>query len=267
MYTSPHLHTVRERIQIDGSPISESLFAKYFFQVWDRLESGGADKPTYFRFLTVLAFHTYLCEKVDAAIFEVGIGGEYCATNVIEKPTAVGITSLGIDHTHVLGDSIEQIAWHKAGIIKPGRPALTVEQPPEALTVIRNRGLERGVTVMVVPIHESIESGAVKLGLPAKCMLSNGSLAITLATEHLKAVGIDPGPTDRIVPEKFVKGLAEVDWPGRCQVTRNGRLEWCVDGAHTVESLAACGDWYASIVNRYPPIPPSNKHRISSCRT
>ena len=246
--------SVRERIQINGSPISEALFAKYFFEVWDKLESASKDpkdKPAYFRFLTLLAFYTCLCEKVDTAIFEVGIGGEFDSTNVLEAPTVVGITNLELDHTQVLGDTIEKIAWHKAGIIKPGRPAMTVDQRPTALEVVRSRGLERGVEVKVVPIHEAIASGAVKLGLPAKCMLRNASLAVALAAEHLKALGIDPGPTDRGMPEKFVKGLAEVVWPGRCQVIRNGRIEWFIDGAHTVESLAACGDWYAGIAERY----------------
>ena len=243
--------SVREVIRIDGSPISEALFTRYFFEVWDKLESSGKDKPPHFRFLTLLAFYTFFCEKVDSAIFEVGIGGEYDCTNVVEAPTAVGITNLELDHTQMLGETIEKIAWHKAGIIKHGRPAMTVDQPPTALDVIRNRGIERGIEVKVVPVHEEIASGAVKLGLPTECMWRNASLAVALATEHLKALGIDPGPTDHSVPEKFAKGLAEAAWPGRFQVIRNGRIEWFIDGAHTVASLAACGGWFASIADRY----------------
>ncbi len=76
------------------------------------------DKPSYFRYLTLVAFHTFMQENVDAVILEVGVGGEYDATNVIESPVVCGITSLGMDHVAVLGDTIEKIAWHKAGIIK-----------------------------------------------------------------------------------------------------------------------------------------------------
>ena len=254
MFTSPPLRVTYDRIQIDGSPISKALFTKYLFEVWDKLEGSGKgieDMPSQFRFVTLLAFYTFLREKVDTAIIDVGIGGEYDCTNVVGAPTVVGITNLELEHTHMLGETIEKVAWHKAGTIKQGCPAMTVDQLPTALDVIRNRGLERGVEVKVVPVREEIASGAVKLGLPTKCMWRNASLAVALATEHLKALGIDPGPTDRNVPEKFAKGLAEVVWPGRFQVIRNGRIEWFVDGAHTVSSLAACGEWYASIAGRY----------------
>ncbi|OAX81349.1 hypothetical protein ACJ72_04302 [Emergomyces africanus] len=108
LYTSPHLRFVRERIQINNEPLSEQQFAKYFFEIWDRLEASAkatgmdpadpASKPVYFRFLTLMAFHTYICEGVDAAIIECGIGGEYDTTNIIDRPIVTGITSLGIDH-------------------------------------------------------------------------------------------------------------------------------------------------------------------------
>src|SRR5262249_18034330 len=76
------------------------------------------DKPTYFRFLTLLAFHVFIREKVDVAVFEVGIGGEYDSTNVVEQPIVTGISALGLDHVSVLGATVDKIAWHKAGIFK-----------------------------------------------------------------------------------------------------------------------------------------------------
>lgn len=115
LFTSPHLIAVRERIRINGRPISEEKFAMYFEQVWDKLQG---EKPLYFRYLTLLALHTFIQEKVHCAILEVGIGGEYDSTNIIEKPVVCGITALGLDHVNVLGSTIDQIAWHKAGIIK-----------------------------------------------------------------------------------------------------------------------------------------------------
>ncbi|RPB00484.1 FolC bifunctional protein [Choiromyces venosus 120613-1] len=253
LYTSPHLRAVRERIQLDGAPLSEELFAKYFFEVWDRLEASavkeGRDpiiKPVYFRFLTLVAFHTYLRENVDTAIFEVGIGGEHDSTNVIQKPTVVGISSLGIDHTAVLGDTIEEIAWHKAGIIKSSARTFTVPQEPSALEVIQKRADEKGSKVEVVHIHPQIRSREVKLGLTAQFMNGNASLAVALAAEHLTLLGMNPGIIDEKLPERFVKGLAEVVWPGRCQVVKSGAIEWCIDGAHTVESLQVCGKWFGA---------------------
>lgn len=253
LYTSPHLRAVRERIQLDGAPLSEELFAKYFFEVWDRLEASavkeGRDpivKPVYFRFLTLVAFHTYLSENVKTAIIEVGIGGEHDSTNVVQKPTVVGITSLGIDHTNVLGDTLEEIAWHKAGIIKASARTFTAPQQPSALEVIQKRADEKGSKVEVVHIHPQILSREVKLGLSAEYMHGNASLAVAIANEHLTLLDMNPGIINGKLPERFVRGLAEVVWPGRCQVMRIGAIEWCIDGAHTVDSLEACGRWFGA---------------------
>ncbi|PUU83488.1 Mur ligase [Tuber borchii] len=253
LYTSPHLRAVRERIQLDGAPLSEELFAKYFFEVWDRLEASavkeGRDptvKPVYFRFLTLVAFHTYLSENVNTAIIEVGIGGEHDSTNIIQKPTVVGITSLGIDHTGVLGDTIEEIAWHKAGIIKSSARTFTVPQQPSAMEVIQKRADEKGSKVEVVHTHPQIRSREVKLGLSADYMHGNASLAVALANEHLTLLDMNPAIINGKLPERIVRGLAEVIWPGRCQIMSIGAIEWCIDGAHTVDSLEACGRWFGA---------------------
>ncbi|RXW24644.1 hypothetical protein EST38_g1235 [Candolleomyces aberdarensis] len=149
LYTSPHLVAVRERIRINGQPISEELFTKYFFEVWDRLQSNTARAlestslmPGYFRFITLLAFHAFLECKVDATILEVGVGGTYDSTNVVPKPVVTGVTALGIDHVGVLGKTLEEIAWQKGGIFKEGVPAHTVSQPESPLKVLRNRAQE-----------------------------------------------------------------------------------------------------------------------------
>ncbi|TGJ85725.1 hypothetical protein E0Z10_g3058 [Xylaria hypoxylon] len=159
-YTSPHLVSVRERIAIDGSPISQELFARYFFEVWDacteaaRTElaarragkpdrendpageaeviseeelQGPATKPFYFRFLTIVALRAFLGEGVRSAIIECGIGGEYDSTNVLppSSVTASVVTQLGIDHVGMLGGTLPEIAWHKSGVYKPGRKCYT----------------------------------------------------------------------------------------------------------------------------------------------
>lgn len=159
LFTFPHLISVRERIAINSDPISEKQFTKYFFEVWDALEQSaikdGRDpkiKPIYFRFLTLMSFHVFLQEKVDIAIYEVGVGGAWDSTNIVERPSVTGITTLGIDHVAVLGDTIEQIAWHKAGIFKTGTPAFTIEQVPGAAKVLKDRAAERNVHLETVEI-------------------------------------------------------------------------------------------------------------------
>lgn len=258
MYTSPHLRAVRERIQINGASISEGLFTKYFFEVWDRIEASATaeghdpkSKPVYFRFLTLVAFHTYMEEGVDTAVFEVGIGGEYDSTNIIERPTVIGITSLGIDHVSVLGATIEEIAWHKAGVIKPLRPAFTVRQTPSALEVIQKRAEERKATLEVVGVHPEISADHVQLGLPAEYQKANASLATALAAKHLQTLGVEVEyARDKPLPELFRRGLESVVWPGRCQVKREKNIEWFIDGAHTVESLEVAGKWFAERVDK-----------------
>ncbi|KAI9854487.1 MAG: Folylpolyglutamate synthetase [Trichoglossum hirsutum] len=249
LYTSPHLRAVRERIQINNTPLSESLFAQYFFEVWDRLERSAAqegrsdEKPSYFRFLTLMAFHTYLQEGVDSAIIEVGIGGEHDSTNIIERPTVVGITSLGVDHTIVLGDTIEEIAWHKAGIMKTGVPAFTVPQPERAMPVLGQRAEERNVQLTIVNRHPELEG--IHLGLDADFQKSNASLAVTMAASHLQSLGGDIQAVDHL-PLEFKRGLQLVRWGGRCEIRREGAIEWYIDGGHTLESIEVVGTWLAS---------------------
>jgi folylpolyglutamate synthase len=258
LYTSPHLRAVRERIQINQEPLSEAEFAKYFFEVWDRLEESSTkegrdikDKPVYFRFLTLMAFHTYLREGVDTAIIEVGVGGEYDSTNIIEKPTCVGITSLGVDHTAMLGDTVEEIAWHKAGVIKEGRPSFTISpQPGDAMRVIRERAAERNSELVEVTLHP--ELSRIKLGLDADFQKLNASLAIAISASHLESIShphlpFEISPSIEL-PSEFKRGLQKAAWPGRCEVRTESNIQWCIDGGHTQESIAESGKWFAGRV-------------------
>lgn len=258
LYTSPHLRAVRERIQIDGAPLSETAFARYFWEVWDALEATAAregsdphDKPSYFRFLTLLAFHACLREAVDSAVFEVGVGGEFDSTNILRRPTATGVSALGVDHVGVLGPTVDAIAWHKAGIFKPGAPAFTVaQQPPEAMAVLRDRARQKAVHLYEVSpesVHPDLASGKLRLGLAADFQRHNAALAVRLVAAHLAAIGcpVDVAP-DRPLPPEFVSGLEDVQLPGRCQLLRRGHVAWHIDGAHTAESLEAAGRWFAA---------------------
>ncbi|PIN05513.1 Folylpolyglutamate synthase [Handroanthus impetiginosus] len=138
LFTSPHLIDVRERFRLEGSDISEEKFLYYFWECWHQLKKNLTDDlpmPPLFQFLTVLAFKIFLCEKVDVAIIEVGLGGTKDSTNVIKNPVVCGVSPLGMDHMEAMGATLRQIASHKAGIFKPHVPAFTADSEdniPEA---------------------------------------------------------------------------------------------------------------------------------------
>ncbi|KAK4939864.1 hypothetical protein LTR10_019932 [Elasticomyces elasticus] len=254
LFTSPHLRFVRERIQINGHPLSEEQFARYFFETWDRLEdaskAAGEDpgapggKPAYFRFLNIMAFHTYLSEKVDTAVIECGVGGAYDSTNVLESPAVTGITSLGIDHVAILGSTIGEIAWHKAGIIKPGVKCFTpISQPEEAKQVLERVSSQTGSPLVYVDIDADIANGQTKLGLAADFQKTNASLAVAIAKQWLQQQGYDAVPD---FEQKVKCGLETVQWPGRCDTRYEPGIQWCIDGGHTLESIELAGKWFAS---------------------
>ncbi|KAK2804330.1 hypothetical protein FQN50_006621 [Emmonsiellopsis sp. PD_5] len=252
MYTSPHLISVRERIQINGEPIPEKLFAKYFFQVWNCIKSSAsregrdpASIPPYFRFLTLMSFHVFMSEGVDAAVYEVGVGGELDSTNIIIQPVATAITTLGIDHVYTLGDTIEKIAWHKAGIFKSGCPAFTTQQLPAAMEVLKERASERNASLTIVGICPALEHVDIK---PAEAFqMKNASLVISLAYTALEKLGVVVNGGGEKLPDNFVQGLEEVQWKGRCEsLTINGQ-HWHLDGAHTEDSLRLACSWFGRV--------------------
>lgn len=263
LYTSPHLRFARERIKIDNAPLSEEKFAKYFFEVWDRLEEAAREagenpsdphtKPQYFRYLTLMAFHTYISEGVDAAVIECGIGGEYDCTNVIERPVVTAITSLGIDHTALLGNTVEEIAWHKGGIIKPGVKAFSSPQPASAEEVLHKRAQEKGTQLQIVSRRPELNSGSeLKLGLAGDFQYTNASLAAATAAEFVTRLGLEDIPSDfmeRPLPPKFRKGLESARLGGRCETRREKDITWYIDGGHTLESIKLAGQWFASQIN------------------
>ncbi|ESZ90516.1 hypothetical protein SBOR_9102 [Sclerotinia borealis F-4128] len=272
LYTSPHLMTVRERIQIDGSPISEILFARYFFELWDRFADAASasdtphpnptsseTKPGYFRYLTIMALHTFMKEGVESAIIECGIGGEHDSTNILpaEAVTATAITKLGIDHVGILGDTVDKIAWHKAGIMKRGVPSFTVPQLEEAQFVLESRAKEKYAELKVVNRHSGFNDGTIELGAEGEFQKDNASLAMAVSASHLQALGFEdvPSPSELLssqqpIPGQFLEGLKSMKLAGRCEVVVTGNITWFIDGAHTVDSIKETGLWYASKVTR-----------------
>jgi folylpolyglutamate synthase len=263
LYTSPHLVTVRERIRINNEPISQSLFASHFFTLWDRFSASASaaglpnpcspeTKPGYFRYLTIMALHVFLQEGVTTAVVECGIGGEYDSTNILTKEavTVSGITRLGIDHVGMLGDTLDKIAWHKGGIMKEAVQCFTVPQELEAMQVLEERAKEKLTELAVVERRKDIESGDVKIGLEGDFQKDNASLAVAVAGAHLSKMGFGDVLHGEKLPEEFLRGLEQVSWEGRCEVMAEGNIEWCIDGAHTVESIKVTADWFTGKLRR-----------------
>lgn len=276
-YSSPHLVAVRERIRINGQPISKEDFTRYFWDVYNQLvakKSNDEDMPAYFKFLTVLALKVFLREEVDVAVVEVGIGGEHDCTNVVRRPAVCGVTTLDFDHTSILGSTIESIAWHKAGIMKPGVPTFTVEQPQQsALHVLIERAKEKESPLYLVPPLENYGWGAqpLQLGLAGNVQYCNASLALQLAQYWINSQ--TEGKNSRIVSttspssdhpnlpvaapftlsDEEVLGLKSAVWPGRSQVMVSGPLTFFLDGAHTPVSMQACIDWFLKTAPMHAP--------------
>ena len=215
-------------------------------------------RPMYFRFLTLMAFHVFVSEGVGVVVLEVGIGGEFDSTNVVEQPVCTGVSRLGIDHVAVLGETLEEISWHKAGIFKSGSAAFSAMQPDGAIGVLESRAKERDVLEGQVRWvkEEEVLPPDTKLGLQGGFQLGNAALAVAVASEALRVVTAGEVDYARThlgkggLPELVRRGLRETVWAGRCQVLEDGRLGggklvWCLDGAHTVDSLEAAGSWFA----------------------
>lgn len=272
-FSSPHLVQVRERIRINGQPISPEHFTKHFWRLYHRLEetkdgSSCVSMPAYFRFLTLMAFHVFLQEKVDLAVMEVGIGGAYDCTNIVRKPVVCGVSSLGIDHTSLLGDTIEKIAWQKGGIFKCGVPAFTVPQPDGPLAVLRERAEQISCPLYLCPPLEALEEGGppLTLGLEGEHQRSNATLALQLARCWLQRKdrqGIGELKVSRpsllcqlplapvFQPTAHMRhGLRDTEWPGRTQILCRGPLTWYLDGAHTSSSVQACVRWFRQALPR-----------------
>ncbi|KAH1061086.1 hypothetical protein GLYMA_02G191500v4 [Glycine max] len=272
VFTSPHLIDVRERFRIDGIDISEDKFLQYFWDCWNRLEENTTEQlsmPPLFLFLTILAFKIFISEQVDAAIIEVGLGGKEDSTNVIKEPTVCGITSLGMDHTEILGDTLGQIASHKAGIFKPKVPAFTVPQPPEAMDVILERAKELMVPLEVTEPFDCKQMKGLELGLSGDHQFYNAALAVSLSRCWLQRTGNwgKKYQKDSNLPDEFIRGLSTAHFSGRAQIVYDsspnsdcseilskncgGELIFYLDGAHSPESMETCAKWFSNAVKRY----------------
>ena len=236
LYISPHLAEPTERIQIAGLPVSREQFAVAFARVHETAErmlaSGALDMhPTYFETVTAMAFVLFAAEKVHTAVLEVGLGGRLDATNVVAPELCV-ITPIDFDHQMFLGDTIEQIAAEKAGILKPGVPAVFAEQRPEAERVLRAhaRGpytFSRDWAITDLALDARGSRFCLR-GVPVTCPLAgehqveNARVAAIALTE----LGVSP------------EGIAATRWPARLEHVSE-QPEILIDGAHNPAGVRA----------------------------
>ena len=247
LYTSPHLHSFRERIRIDGEPLSEAAFAASVDRVWpvvERMASEPVGAPSTFEALTAMALDAFRYERTEAVALEVGLGGRLDATNVAASDVAV-ITSISLDHTAILGSTLEEIAVEKAGIIKSARPVISAPQDASAMRVIRQRAQAMGAPLIAVgadvayaqeehdlhgqtvAITTARDRYRVRLPLLGAHQAENAAVAVAALEQA-------PLPLTR---EAIESGLAGVRWDGRFQLLATAPL-LVVDGAHNPYSMA-----------------------------
>ena len=244
LYTSPHLHTFRERIRIDGEMISEDEFAAIVEEIKPHVEATNNQatfgKLTTFEVLTVAAFAFFKQRKVDFLVLETGLGGRLDATNVA-RPEICIITPISLDHTEILGNTVAEIAKEKAGIIKLGAVVISAPQNPNAAAVIKETAARLKTRIINVgsdvtwrilewnlngqEFEVTTKSGAHRFGIPllGRHQVENAAVAVTA----LEVLGIDY--------ESIFRGLAGVRWPGRLEILRQEPLV-LVDGAHNADS-------------------------------
>lgn len=247
LYTSPHLVSLRERIQPDGRWVTDAELAGAVEAVRPAV-AGLTSPPTYFEVLTAMAFWLFARWAVDVAVVEVGLGGRLDATNVIDPLVSV-ITPISFDHVAVLGSTLGQIAGEKAGIIKPGRPIVMAPQPPDARAVVeqaarlqRSRLVEVGAEIRVQRTGISPDGQDLIVTTrrhrysPLHFPLLGAHQTINLATA---VAALEQLPSEwRVSPSAVAAGVAGTHWPGRLQVAE--RHPWLVlDGAQNAASAEA----------------------------
>jgi dihydrofolate synthase / folylpolyglutamate synthase len=241
-YNSPHLVSWNERFCINGQPIDSDLLV----DLLHRVQRAAPEPLTKFELLTMAAWLYFAEATVDIAVIEVGLGGRLDATNVIEQPLVSVITSISREHWQMLGETIPEIAYEKAGIMKPGCPVVIGELPGAAVTVMKARAAEVGCSLRQISAAIEIEPGwaevdslRYQLPLEGDIQLHNSALAIGAIRALPDAWSISK--------EAIQKGLAATRWPGRLHLCEWQGREILLDGAHNEESAIALRQY----VDRY----------------
>ena len=261
LFTSPHLVRINERFQINNVPISDELFLESYQKVQaaiDGMVKDGLPHATYFELLYAVAMVAFQKEKAEYVVLETGLGGRLDATNTIEHPIATVITSISLDHTEILGDTIEKIAGEKAGIIKEGVPVIYDGRNEEAEKVIKKRAKELHAPAFVLKeeMYEILgntdksidfclncgyyEHAKVTAPYLAPYQVVNSSLAL-LAMDVID-------PKQEISQDLRIRAIKETKWQGRMETVLPGVI---VDGAHNADGIAQFVKTVQSVQERY----------------
>lgn len=253
-FTSPYIEQFNERISINGKPITDEeilQIANVIKPLSDELEETELGGPTEFEVITAMAFYYFArIHAVDIVIFEVGLGGRFDSTNIILPMLSI-ITNIGLDHVNILGHTYEEIAFEKAGIIKPGTPVFTGVKRPDALGVIEKQAEKMEASLFKIneefsiENHKSLPKGELftlkshehtlknlEISLIGEHQTENASLAI-MASLYLNDRGLFP-----LSEEEIRKGLTKAYWPGRFEILSENPLV-VIDGAHNDEGITA----------------------------
>ena len=249
LYTQPHLHSFRERFQIDGQPIDPTSFIHLVERMRttvNRIKNQTFGIPTTFEISTAMSLAWFSMEGVDLAVLEVGLGGRLDATNIV-TPAVTAVTTIVREHTRLLGETLPEIAREKAAIAKPSTPMLVSDQSNEVLEAIRDEAEASEAKVCIAPALETVSDAswrdgratmvardpysgdALPLGLAGLHQASNAGLAYTIC-RALRDKGI-------AIPRDAIRaGFGAVRWPGRLELVGHDPPV-VVDGAHTAEAV------------------------------
>ncbi len=256
LYTSPHLVDFRERIRVNGEPIGETQVAELTERIRELVQADCS--PTFFEFTTAMAFQHFADAEVDVAVLEVGMGGRYDATNIVE-PLVTVITTVALDHEEYLGRTVDTIASEKAGIVKPGVPLIVGSVPAEAFAVIEVVASQRRASVSRLnrdfkvegesPAgfrYEGVASRYDQLACPleGRHQLDNAACALAM----IEAAAVRGLP----VSEPAIRaGLRSVRWEGRLEVIER-EPPVLVDGAHNPSAAEALAEYLSRYRRQHP---------------
>ena len=251
LYTSPYLEKFTERIQVNNLDIPEKDLARITALVKiaaDKMVESGIEHPTTFEIVTSIAFIYFKEQDLDYVVLEVGLGGRYDSTNIISNSLASVITTIDYDHTEILGDTLSEIAYQKAGIIKENGLVIMYPQKSEAESRILQVAEEKGARVVKVPFDgikftsqtylasifdfklDKFDFKDIKITMISKYQIYNAATAITTIIELEKLYLVN------ISEEQIKEGLVKTKWKGRLETIRKDPI-FLIDGAHNLQGI------------------------------
>lgn len=262
VFTTPILNHVTDMWRIDGRPVSDETCVNHFADMCDRFPQllspidvtevdAVAQGPSRFQLHTLFALHIFIREGIDAAVIECISGGECDSTNVVQSPLVTTVTPLGMDHEKMIGPSIENIAWHKAGIFKAGSYALARRQAdPSIDAILQRRAREKGCPLTIFDKCDDERLPRQHDKLSPDVVRENAALALATADAFLDKLTAKSGrPHGSITTLDVQEALETWSWEGRFQVVRDGAMTLYMDGAHNEMSVPIAVRWFAKQVS------------------